>query len=175
MTEGSATGLRFVNITTSGVLSGNTSQVYAIKNPLAFVTTLINPYDWYTDNSVYQDNTLWGDGEEKSAYDPCPHEWKVPTDSELTYGDFSVTIMPASGSDYMVYAGRIYNQMAWYPAAGRRRYTRGVLYAVSTYGYYWSSSASGTNAKNLRFTMSAVDSSATNSRAYGISVRCVQE
>ena len=173
LTEGS-TGVRLVPITTGGVLSENTSQVYAIKNPLAFIYNTVSPWDWYT-NTGNHDDVLWGDGNVKSEYDPCPHGWKVPTNSELTYGDFSTFTMTASGSGTNVANGRIYNNIAWFPAAGYRYGVSGVLNVVGNSGYYWSASVSDTYAKYLRIFMSNVYPNYTSNRAYSFSVRCVQE
>ena len=168
-------GVRLLPITTDGVLSGNTSQIYTIKNPLAFVTTMTSPYDWYTDNSPYQDNTLWGDEENKSESDPCPKGWRAPTDASKTYGDFSTVTMTASGLGTNVANGRKYSNMAWFPAAGYRYSGSGVLGYVGDQGYYWSASVSGTDAKRLRFTMGGVNPSSPYYRVCGFSVRCIQE
>lgn len=173
LTEGSATGLHFVNIMTSGVLSENTSQIYVIKNPLAFICGVSSLYDWYTDKESFQNNVLWGNGTDKSVFDPCPKGWRVPTDG--SWGDFSVSSMPASGSGANVANGRIYYAIAWYPAAGRRLSGSGALYYAGSSGTFRSSTSSGVYAKHMSFDMSDVGSSNTNSRAYSFSVRCVQE
>ena len=173
LTEGSETGLQKVDITTSGVLNGNASQVYAIKNPLIYIGGVSSLYDWYTNSETYQDNTLWGDGKEKSAYDPCPKRWRVLTDG--TYGDFSTTTMVASGSGTNVANGRTYNNMAWFPAAGYRSSGSGALNYLGNRGYYWSASATDTQAKRFFFYMSGVNPSSPYHRAIGFSVRCVQE
>ena len=180
LTEGSETGLRFVKITTSGVLNESTSLVYAIKNPLAFITSSTNPQDWYTDNESFQNNTLWGDGTDKSAFDPCPINWRVPQDG--TWSDFSTATFPyfiqgseASSGDYNAGNGRQYNQTSWFPATGFRPYANGALSSVGSRGTYWPASVSDTYAKYLRFTMSNISPNNICYRAYGFSVRCVQE
>ena len=175
MTEGSETGLQFVNITTNGVLNGNTSQVYVIKHPLSFVYNQNEPWDWYTDNETYQNDALWGEGVDKSESDPCPKGWRAPTDASKTYGDFSTVTMTASGLGTNVANGRKYSNMAWFPAAGYRYSGSGVLGYVGDQGYYWSASVSGTDAKRLRFTMGDVNPSSLYYRVCGFSVRCVQE
>ena len=174
LTEGS-TGVKLVMITTSGVLNGNTAQVYAIKNPLVFIYGGASLYDWYTDRETYQDNTLWGDGEEKSAYDPCPKGWRVLTDSEKTYGDFSTTTMTLSGSVNTVHTGRIYNDMAWFPATGYRTNGSLALRNVGGNGYCWSASVSGPHAKALDFNTSGVGPGNVGYRTFGFPIRCVQE
>ncbi len=163
-----------VNITTSGVISGNTSQVYVIKNPLIFIYNPIAPWDWYTNTGNHNDN-LWGDGTGKSAFDPCPKNWRVPPDASTTFGDFAST-STASGLEYTINAGRIYHNMAWFPAGGyRTNGGYGVLSGVGNYGYYWSAMIGGTSARTLYFNLSTLLSSSTGRRAGGFSVRCVQE
>lgn len=174
LTEGSTTGLQLVDITTVGVLNGNTSQVYAIKNPLVFIYGVSSLDDWYTDTESFQNNTLWGDGADKSIFDPCPKGWRVPTDSGLTFGDFT-TASTASGSEYTTAAGRTYNKMTWYPAMGYRNGNSGTLNAVGYYGYSWSASVSGTNAKRLGFSLSGVSPGAIGTRACCFPARCIQE
>lgn len=175
LTEGS-TGFRGANITTNGVLSGNnTAQTYAIKNPLAFVYNAANTLDWYTNNQNYLNDVLWGDKRKKSAYDPCPHEWKVPTDASLTFGDFSTTTMPISIPGTNVATGRTYKKMSWFPAAGYREHINGVLSHIGSTGFYWSASTSGTYARYLGYDMSSVSPGSIYSRAYGFPIRCIQE
>ena len=61
------------------------------------------------------------------------------------------------------------------PAAGFRNNTNGALNNVGTNGYYWSSTADGTtNAWNLWINSGGSNVNAHN-RAFGFSVRCVQE
>ena len=173
LTEGSTIGLKLVDISTNGVLNGNTALVYAIKNPLAFVYSS-NIGDWYTNNQSYQNNALWGDKGKKSVYDPCPKGWRAPTDG--TWSDFSKTsIFPASSSGTNVANGRTYNSMTWYPAEGYRNYTNYALGYVGSRGFYWSVSVIDASAKSLVFYMSELGTSSIRSRAFGYAVRCVQE
>ena len=173
LTEGS-TGVRRMAITTSGILNGNTSIVYVIKNPLTFVYNEINTLDWYTTNQSFQNNVLWDNGEVKSFYDPCPHGWRVPTNASLTYGDFITSTIPI-GSGINIANGRIYCSMSWFPASGCCYANSGILYHVGTHGFYWSASASGMNAQDLSFFLSGFNLNYTDFRACGFSVRCVQE
>ena len=181
LTEG-ATGLKQVDITTAGVLSGNTSPVYAVKNPLTFIYNTTAPHDWYTNNSTYQDNTLWGDEDIKSTYDPCPKDWQIPQNG--TWADFSISTAPyyiqgmqtTSGSRYAS-NGICYFSHTWYPAAGYRYYRTGELYSVGYDGCNWTSSIHITNAIYLYFLMENVYANSYTSqvRSQGYSIRCVQE
>jgi len=60
------------------------------------------------------------------------------------------------------------------PAGGNRNYSNGSLNNVGTNGYYWSSTVSGTNARSLYF-YSASATMYSDYRAFGFSVRCVQD
>ena len=173
MTEESTLGLRFIKITTSGILSENTSQVYAIKNPLVFICGVSSLYDWYTES--FQNNALWGDNVEKSAYDPCPADWRVPTDASLTFGDITVETTTVSGTGREVANGRTYQSMAWFPMAGRRNNDSGTLRYVGGSSCSWSASISDTYSKSLYYDTSNVGSDYLYSRAYGQMIRCVQE
>ena len=175
LTEGN-NGVIAVEITTSGVLGDdNTSLTYATKQPLTYIYNSASLGDWYTNNQTYINDVLWNEGNKKSAYDPCPKKWKMPADIFTTYGDFSDTTFPISGSSNTTYAGRTYQSIAWFPAAGYRNYVSGDLRYVGCYASYWSASVSGTDTKNLYFTMSGVYPRHLYYRACGSSVRCVQE
>jgi hypothetical protein len=61
------------------------------------------------------------------------------------------------------------------PSAGNRSRASGALNNRGSNGNYWSSSVSGTNARNLNFNSSSVNPANTNNRANGFSVRCVKD
>lgn len=128
-----------------------------------FITgTSASNYDWL---SPKNDN-LWG--KPKTAKDPCPTGWRVPTSDELGKwgsGSFSGGLLTITGQNGI-------NLVL--PAAGFRSYSSGASYNQGSYGYYWSSSVSGTSARNVYFLSGTVYGGAYY-RAYGFSVRCVQE
>ncbi|HIW10743.1 MAG TPA: fibrobacter succinogenes major paralogous domain-containing protein [Candidatus Rikenella faecigallinarum] len=188
-----------MDITTSSVLSGNTSQAYAIKNPMIYIYATTSPGDWYTGSETYQNDALWGDEDIKSSYDPCPTGWRVPTSG--TWSDFARTAdvsQPMNGTfpyyikgtakedgtieDYHQTNGRLYNAtsgtstpLSWYPGTGYRHSTNGALGNVGHRGYSWSVSVSNTNVKFMYFTMDGVSPSSSSYRAWALSVRCVQK
>ena len=61
-----------------------------------------------------------------------------------------------------------------YASAGNRNRTNGLLNNQGTNGNYWSSTVSGTNARNLNFN-STVANTNNNNRANGFSVRCLKD
>ena len=175
------TGYRKISITTAGVLNGNTSKIYSIKFPLTIITS---SSDWYTNNQNFQNDALWNDGSlAKSNYDPCPKGWITPPDG--TWGDFSITTFlyyiqgkQITSGNNTCQNGRVYDNIAWYPAAGHRPCTGGLLAHVGYSGYYWSSTADivDTGACRINFNMSTIDrlTKAPN-RGQGFSIRCIQE
>ncbi|HIW10470.1 MAG TPA: hypothetical protein H9888_03110 [Candidatus Rikenella faecigallinarum] len=149
----------------------NTTLVYIIKNPLAFIYNSASPYDWYTNNSIYQNNALWGDA--KSEYNPCPKGWKIPQNG--TWNDFSNITMSAIGFGTNVANGRIYNKTAWYPMEGYLHHQSGQLTYVGYNGYCWLSAIETIYARYLSFTLSSINPSYPTNRARGFSIRCIQE
>jgi hypothetical protein len=64
----------------------------------------------------------------------------------------------------------------WYPASGYSYSSDGSLGSVGSGGYYWSASPRSYNAYNLFFYYNgSVVPSGYYDRAYGHSVRCLQE
>ena len=55
---------------------------YSISHPCDFIVGVDNGYDWFTDSSSNQDDTLWGEGGSKTVWDPCPSGYRVPSRSD---------------------------------------------------------------------------------------------
>ena len=175
------TGYRKVNITIGETVgSDNTTIVYATKNPLTFIYNATTPYDWYTHNSTSQNNTLWGDGDVKSDFDPCPMGWIVPANG--TWDDFSSETFPyyiqsnqlTSGICHTT-NGRLYHNLSWYAACGFRYRSSGLLNNVGDYGQTWSLSVIDIKSFFLRFTMIELQPGYAHYRAQAFAIRCVQE
>ena len=180
LTENTTKGLQIIEITTEGIMDENNSQIYSIKHPLTVIYNPTVPWDWYT-NSNNHNNILWGDANTKSDYDPCPNGWHIPTNG--TWGDFSLTTFPyyiqgsqSSSGNPNVTNGRLYNQISWFPAGGRRRSTLGTLGNAGNYGYTWSNTVVDDNCSyTLLFDVSSLEPSYVYSRAGGFPIRCIQE
>ena len=68
------------------------------------------------------------------------------------------------------------HQTIWYPASGWRSGVDGSLYNVGNYGLFWSASSNGNFAYYLDFYYyGLVNPSNLSYRAFGQSVRCLQE
>jgi uncharacterized protein (TIGR02145 family) len=159
-------------------------------------------------------NDRWGNGSTsrtgtpnannpaKTANDPCPAGWKVPSYWswwDLYNGDGSSNTLPTS-SNYVgtnnawqsfiattnnAIGGNIITSNAtdhtgervFLPATGLRDYDDGTLYDIGTESLYWSSTGiGGSNAYNSTFRNNAVGAgNGNNPRGNGFSVRCVSE
>ena len=151
--------------------------VYAVEHPTTFITRNDNSnYDWYYTGSSSTDNTRWQS--EKTIYDPCPAGWRVPDgDSngvwdKAGFDDQSYD----SSNEGMLFGSGISSPATWYPASGCRNNNDGSLGGVGSSGYYWSVTPYGYYAYHLYFYYNG-DVYPTNCslRAYGQSVRCLQE
>ena len=139
-----------------------------------FITSSSSPYDWANP----QINDLWNSGTAdrpvKTAYDPCPKGWRVPTLAEWnTLGTGS------SNTDGKTFASGILtipgvDGNLLLPAAGNRSYNNGSLNYQGSYAFYWSSSVSGTSVNRVDFSSATLNTN-TCFRMDGASVRCVQE
>lgn len=143
-------------------------------------------YTQYRDWCVPSDNQLWNSGSEtdpiKTTYDPCPDGWRVPTSSEL-----SVLIKNRSewtaeeGVNGYWFSGSVpYSSTAprvFFPASGGRYIIDdGLAVYRGFYGEYWSSTPASQNNGAYFLHFHPTYANMTDFyRAYGYSVRCVQE
>ena len=150
-------------------------------------------YNWLLINGVGKDNPaasemvdgawyqkLWNAGTEdqpvKTAYDPCPAGWRVPTLSEwkaIGAGNTSIKVEWDGTAKLMKIIG--VDGTLVLPAAGYID-DCGAFSNQSSNGDYWSSSvpSGSTDANNVYF-FEATLNMGTHHRAHGFSVRCVQE
>lgn len=149
---------------------------YAILNPTTFVTALSSSeYDWHY---ASRDNTLWTTSDKtKSIYDPCPAGWRVPDGgSNGIWSKAGFIDTTYDGTNEGISFSISSPSTTWYPASGYRFYYAGGLLDVGYYGYYWSASPGSLHAYTLSFNFDGnVNPSDYETRAYGYSVRCLQE
>ena len=153
------------------VTSGYVSFAKAMQTPEVFYTYgPTNIPDWISPNRYT--SKKWNDitdGDGKSLFDPSPEGWRLPNKEE--YSNFSTTTFTWDDSNL----GRTYEEN-WFPAAGGRRCDNSCIYDDGRFGFYWSSSPySVSYTYSMYFHNSYIDSLNYSSRAYGFSVRCVQE
>ena len=126
---------------------------------------------------------IWNLGNEynpiKTEYDPCPDGWRVPTISELElmYQNHSSFTTNGEQMGYWFSGSSPYSSdvpQVFLPAAGRRSYSKGKAKDRGYYGLYWSSTSDYPVTKRFRFYDDNFGTG-SNCRAYGLSVRCVQD
>jgi len=162
--------------TVNGPLSGANlaanGQVTGANAPKFVTNTVGSPWDWRNP----QLNTLWG--ATKTAGDPCPPGWRVPTQSELNSiatsplnnwtwnnsGTQGYAVTPAEGTWVTLFL----------PAGGQRSsYSAGGIAGAGTAGVYAASTPYGTDYYCLSVKSGAAAVVAWLNRGYGSSVRCV--
>lgn len=133
--------------------TGGSNVANSIKNP-----TVVFGYD------------SWGGGAEqwsgtnKTIFDPCPPGWRIPGKDAWT--QFNAVSFKVYKDDWNTYHGRIYNNVAWYPATGDR----------------WGSNHNNTGARldqwgdrELYADASGMDTNGGSNPGHGYSVRCVRD
>ncbi|CAK7075254.1 MAG: hypothetical protein PARBA_03044 [Parabacteroides sp.] len=164
------------------------SVAVSIASPTKFYCDHSSPNDWCT----ARNDNYWGTPStsntvkistesydsnrgSKTIYDPCPPGWRVP--AQYIYGNAvssrSNTYTDDIGLDLNGFAtaGSIF-----LPAAGYRDGDNGAPHSQGVGGLCWASSvpSGSVNASNVYFN-SATLNATSSYRAYGFSVRCVQE
>ena len=122
-----------------------------------FIITKVSPYDWRSDKN----NNRWATANQG----PCPAGYHVPTDAEWNTAD----TFGAWNNNTDTYSSALK-----LPSAGARDRYYGSLYNQGIRGYYWSSTVSGTNARNLDFGSTAAFTT-SEYRANGLTVRCLKD
>jgi uncharacterized protein (TIGR02145 family) len=157
-------------VRTSATQAGPQAAAVASK----FITNG-SPYDWISP----QDGTRWLDAS-KTANDPCPSGFRVPTQAQwgglFRNGTTSGAPNTATRNTW-TWTGNGFTVGAnlFLPAAGTRYVSDASLNSVGTNGYYWSSTVSGTFAYYLNFTSGNVYPGSILNRGLGSSVRCISE
>jgi len=158
---------------------------YAISHPMTFISANESNCDWYYTGNDVTDNTRWTTSDKpKSIYDPCPVGWRVPDGggdgiwssacgSTLSFDGYPYD----SSNEGMNFSCKFGPATTiWYPVSGFRNDSDGSLRYVGYYGFCWSASPSVYNAHYLYFyKLGRVYPSDSNWRAFGHSVRCLQE
>ena len=135
---------------------------------------------WNAPPAIYG---AWLD-DSKTANDPCPAGFRVPTkiqwdgviaNNTITRTDTGTWSSSATNYAAAISFGTPTIKTLTLPAAGYRNGSDGTLFSRGAYGYYWSSTMNVTNAWNLDFNSSSAYTYNGFNRTYGFSVRCVSE
>ena len=125
-----------------------------------FIITVTTPYDWRSP----QNTNLWQGV--NGVNNPCPSNYRLPTDVELEAERLSWSGNSSSGA--------ILSPLKW-TLAGLQEIGAGQILFSGTEGYYWSNSVNGIYSKFLYFTSSAANIGSGYYRAGGLSVRCIKD
>jgi uncharacterized protein (TIGR02145 family) len=124
---------------------------------VVFIVAPNTPFDW---RSTQNDNLWQG---VNGINNPCPVGYRLPTEAEWNAERSSWSSGNTSGA---------FTSPLKLPLVGNRSGSSGSLFDVGSYGRYWSSSVSGTDARHLAFNNNFIDIH-SNHRALGVSVRCL--
>jgi uncharacterized protein (TIGR02145 family) len=148
-------------------------------------------YDETDENSITSPANAWTWGDPTNGItpnDPCydafGSPWRVPTQAEWAQVQSQnywqwIDGGGAGVSGYAVQPGGSATApkpaSLFLPAAGYRHRNGGAQSNVGSYGYYWSSTITGTNSYYLTFLSGSISAAYTPNRANGFTVRCVAE
>jgi len=122
-----------------------------------WITEPSNPYDWRTP----QNDNLWQGV--NGINNPCPIGYRLPTETEWITEFQAWSSQDADGG---------FNSPLKLSLGGGRMGNDGSFVNVDSYGYYWSSTVNGTEARHLAIYSNAKMFSVV--RVNGISVRCIK-
>jgi len=125
----------------------------------SFILAHNSPWDWRSP----QNTNLWQGA--SGVNNPCPSGYRLPTDAELNAERQSWGSNNSAGA---------FASPLKLPVAGLRINSDGSLFNVGSWGYYWSSTVSGTLSRRLYFSSSHAYMG-YNARAFGYSVRCLKD
>ena len=148
---------------------------YAVQHPTTFISMGSANNDWLYTGSSDVDYTRWKSV--KTIYDPCPAGWRVPDGGpDGVWAKAGITM---HGNYYSGYCGMTFENNGlslWYPAAGDRSSSSGVLQSQNSYGNYWSVTPEGSGVYRFSFNSSGYqNSNSDNYPAWAFSVRCFKE
>ena len=148
---------------------------YAVQHPTTFISMGSANNDWLYTGSSDVDYTRWKSV--KTIYDPCPAGWRVPDGGpDGVWAKAGITMHGNYDSGYCGMTFENNGLSLWYPAAGDRSSSSGVLQSQNSYGNYWSVTPEGSGVYRFSFNSSGYqNSNSDNYPAWAFSVRCFKE
>ena len=161
---------------------------YAAAHPTTYILgTEASGYDWLHTPAA---EPLWS-GERKTANDPCPKGWRVPSERDFE----ALRIVDAAAGKESQYGWYLTDgtATAYYPGAGFRTYLTGVVQNMYNpvsgvevprpwTGDYWTAGTQGRLSSAFVFWFDAADPARSGTtpsewrrRADGMQIRCVRE
>ena len=153
--------INYTNGTTGNAVNGTTSTSVASDTPgnNLFITEGSSPYDW----RVPQNNNLWQG--ESGLNNPCPQGYRLPTESEMN------ALISALGITNRINAA---GSPLAFSASGSRFTSNGTVENQGSFGYYWTSSVDGFDARRCNFYSNGTNT-LSSARGYGFGVRCLKD
>lgn len=167
------------NVEKDNLLKAIQSPAFIISDSISIGNT--TSQDWYSNTNQW--TIRWGDGTSnetgnKTPFDPCPKGWRIPgrksSQPPWLCLDLSNKSYSAAYSGYnFTDPGRT---LGYYPIAGYRARSSGLLYDVGNIGSIWSSTPAGNGgSQRILFDKNSITPASRHYRANGLSVRCVQD
>jgi len=157
------------NSTTASAVNGITTTLSSTDSPgnALFIYGGGSAYDWRSP----QNNSLWQGV--SGTNNPCPSGYRLPTETEIeAERNNGGTGFWGTGSAQNNATGAI-NSPLKLPLTGTRGVDGSFSY-VGTYGYYWSSTVSGTNSRTLSFDNISYAGTFAMNRSQPAAVRCLK-
>jgi len=121
-----------------------------------------SPYDWRSP----QNDNLWQGV--NGINNPCPAGFRLPTSTEWE------TEHNSWGVDNQNRQGAFASSLKLV-AAGYRSRNNGTVNNAGSSGFCWSGTVNGSSSRNMDFSSTSTSSMQSNSRTFGMSVRCIKD